>query len=158
MGQGKYQSADVTGTIASKSRQTGGNVGSVAAKSYIQERWVTVPYSAEIADRVRSVLSDRDNVREVKMFGGLAFMVDERMVVCVSSGGGALLVRVAPEQDAEYLKKAGAQRAEMGKGRSMGEGWITIDEEALEKDEDLQYWMDASLAFHAQGSGKKRNS
>jgi TfoX/Sxy family transcriptional regulator of competence genes len=64
-------------------------------------------------------------------------------------------VRVAPEQDAEYLKRAGAERAVMGKGRSMGEGWITIDEEALQKDEDLQYWMDASLAFHAQGSGKK---
>jgi TfoX/Sxy family transcriptional regulator of competence genes len=113
-----------------------------------------VPYNAEVADRVRSVLSDRDNVREVKMFGGLAFMVDERMVVCVSGGGGALLVRVAPEHDAEYLKKAGAERAEMGEGRPMGEGWITIDEEALQKDEDLQYWMDASLAFHAQGSGK----
>jgi TfoX/Sxy family transcriptional regulator of competence genes len=116
-------------------------------RSYIQERWVTVPYNAEVAARVRSVLSDRDNVREVKMFGGLAFMVDERMVVCVSGGRGALLVRVAPERDAEYLKKVGAERAEMGKGRSMGEGWITIDEEALEKDEDLQYWMDAALAF-----------
>jgi TfoX/Sxy family transcriptional regulator of competence genes len=106
-----------------------------------------VPYNAEVAARVRSVLSDRDNVREVKMFGGLAFMVDERMVVCVSGGRGALVVRVAPERDAEYLKKVGAERAEMGKGRSMGEGWITIDEEALEKDEDLQYWMDAALAF-----------
>jgi TfoX/Sxy family transcriptional regulator of competence genes len=124
-------------------------------RTYIRKRWVTVPYNAEVADRVRGVLSDRDNVREVKMFGGLAFMVDERMVVCVSAGGGALLVRVAPERDAEYLKKAGAERAEMGKGRSMGEGWITIDEEALQKDEDLQYWMDASLAFHAQGSGRK---
>jgi TfoX/Sxy family transcriptional regulator of competence genes len=114
-----------------------------------------VPYNAEVADRVRGVLSDRDHVREVKMFGGLAFMVDERMVVCVSGGGGGLLVRVAPERDAEYLKKAGAERAEMGKGRSMGEGWITVHEEALERYEDLQYWMDASLDFHAQGSGKK---
>jgi TfoX/Sxy family transcriptional regulator of competence genes len=89
------------------------------------------------------------------MFGGLAFMVDERMVACVSGGGGALLVRVSRRRDAEYLEVAGARRAEMGKGRSMGEGWITVDEEALEKDEDLQYWMDVSLDFHAQGSGKK---
>ena len=117
------------------------------------EEVVTVPYNTEVADRVRGVLSDRENMREVKMFGGLAFMVDERMIVCVSGGG--LLVRVAPERDAEYLKRAGAERAEMGKGRSMGEGWIIVDEEALDKDEDLQYWMDASLAFHAQGSGKK---
>ena len=40
----------------------------------------------------------------------------------------------------------------------MGEGWITIDEEALETDEDLQYWVDASLAFHAQGSGENNIS
>ncbi len=114
-----------------------------------------MPYNTELADRVRSALSDRDDVREVKMFGGLALMVDERMVVCVSGGGSDLLVRVAPERDAELLGKPGARRAEMGKDRSMGEGWITVDEQALESDDDLQYWMDVSLDFHARGSGKE---
>jgi TfoX/Sxy family transcriptional regulator of competence genes len=116
---------------------------------------VSVPYNAQLADRVRSALSDRDHVREVKMFGGLALMVDERMVVCVSGGGSDLLVRVAPERDAELVTKSGARRAEMGKNRSMGEGWITVDERALESDDDLQYWIDASLDFHARGSGQK---
>ena len=114
-----------------------------------------MPSNADVADRVRSILSDREHVREVKMFGGLAFMVDERMVVCVSGGGSDLLVRVAPERDAEMAQRPGAQRAEMGKGRSMGEGWITVDEAALESDTDLRYWIDVSLDFHAQGSGKK---
>jgi TfoX/Sxy family transcriptional regulator of competence genes len=120
------------------------------------KRWITVPYDTEIADRVRIALSGRDHVREVTMFGGLAFMVDERMVVCVSRGD--LLVRVAPERDAELLAKPGAQRAEMGKGRSMGEGWITVDKAALQSDDDFQYWMDVSLDFHAQGSAKKTTS
>lgn len=114
-----------------------------------------MPYNADVADRVRNVLFDREHVREVKMFGGLAFMVDERMVVCVSGGGSDLLVRVAPERDAELLDRPGAHRAEMGKDRSMGEGWITVDESALESDADLGYWMDVSLDFHAQGSGQK---
>lgn len=117
-----------------------------------------MPYNAEVADRVRDVLSNRDHVREVTMFGGLAFMVDARMVVCVSGGGGALLVRVAPERDAEYRKKAGVERAEMGRGRSMGEGWITVGEEALEQDADLKYWVDASLAFHASGKKGKQSA
>ena len=115
-----------------------------------------MPYNAELADRVRSALSDRDHVREVKMFGGLAFMVDERMVVCVSGGGSDLLVRIAPERDAELVERPGARRAEMGKDRSMGEGWITVDEQALTSDDDLQHWMDVALEFHAQGSGKKQ--
>lgn len=114
-----------------------------------------MPYDAELADRIRAALSDRDPIREVKMFGGLAFMLDERMVVCVTVGGAALLVRVAPDRDAEYLTVPGAQRAEMGKGRSMGEGWITVDQDAIDADKDLEYWLDAALEFHAQGSGKK---
>jgi TfoX/Sxy family transcriptional regulator of competence genes len=119
-------------------------------------RGFTVPYDAEIADRVRSALSGRDQVREIKMFGGLAFMVDERMVVCVSGGGSDLLVRVAAERDAELVAKPGARRAQMGKDRSMGEGWITVDAQVLESDDDLQFWMNVSLDFHDQGSGKKK--
>ena len=111
-------------------------------------------YDSETAERVRAALADRQ-VREVKMFGGLAFMVDERMVVCVSAGGSDLLVRVSPESDAQHLKKSGAARAEMGKGRSMGEGWITVDKTALAEEEDFTYWMTAALSFHAQSSVEK---
>jgi TfoX/Sxy family transcriptional regulator of competence genes len=107
-------------------------------------------YDAELADRVRSSLRDQETVREVKMFGGLAFIVNEKMVACVSSGGGALLVRVAQDHDAEYLERPGARRAEMGRGRSMGEGWITIDEDALADDGDLRFWIDVVLANNAQ--------
>lgn len=114
-----------------------------------------MPYNAEIAERVRSALSERSDVREVKMFGGLAFMVDERMVVCVSGGNSDLLVRVSPERDAQLVAKPGAKRAEMGQGRSMGEGWIAVDEQALTSDDDLQSWMDVALDFHAEGSHKK---
>ena len=107
-------------------------------------------YDAEFADRVRSAVTHQKNVREVKMFGGLAFMVNEEMVACVSGGGGALLVRVSRSRDAEYLEVVGARRAEMGKGRSMGEGWITVDEEALTEDEDLHFWIDAVLEYNAE--------
>ena len=114
------------------------------------ERTCGMAYDAELADRVRGALSAEKNVREVKMFGGLAFMVNDQMVACVSGGGGALLVRVARDRDAEYLDVNGARRAEMGKGRSMGEGWITIDEEALVEDKDLHFWIDAVLEYNAQ--------
>jgi TfoX/Sxy family transcriptional regulator of competence genes len=109
-----------------------------------------VAHDAELADRIRSALSDEEDVREVKMFGGLAFMVNEKMVACVSGGGGALLVRVARSRDAEYLSVTGARRAEMGKGRSMGEGWITVEKDALTEDGDLHFWIDAVLEYNAE--------
>ena len=106
-------------------------------------------YDAELAARVRDALAGHD-VREVKMFGGLAFMVNEKMVACVSAGGGALLVRVSRDRDAEYLQVAGARRAEMGGDRSMGEGWIAVDDAALADDVALRFWVDAVLAFNAR--------
>ena len=106
-------------------------------------------YDAELANRIRGAVPRGRNVREVKMFGGLAFMVDEKMVACVSGGGGALLVRVSRSRDAEYLERAGARRAEMG-GRSMGEGWIAVDEEALTEDGELRSWIDAVLQCNAE--------
>ncbi|GAB2681337.1 TfoX/Sxy family protein [Thalassiella azotivora] len=110
-------------------------------------------YDPEVAERVRAALADRE-VREVRMFGGLAFMVDGRMLVCASSGG--LLVRVDPAEDAEHLTRPGAARAEMGRGRPMGEGWITADRAVLSTDEDLAPWLAAALSFHASGAGVTR--
>jgi TfoX/Sxy family transcriptional regulator of competence genes len=114
-----------------------------------------VAHDAELADRVRSAVSHEKNVREVKMFGGLAFMVNEKMVACVSGGGGALLVRVSRSRDAEYLEVVGARRAEMGEGRSMGEGWITVDEEVLTDDRDLHFWIDAVLEYNAEKTAER---
>ncbi len=112
-------------------------------------------HDAQLADRVRRAVSHEVNVREVKMFGGLAFMVNDKMVACVSSGGGALLVRVSRSRDAEYLEVVGARRAEMGKGRSMGEGWITVDGEGLTEDRDLHFWIDAVLECNAEKTAER---
>ncbi|GIG30005.1 TfoX/Sxy family protein [Cellulomonas marina] len=115
-----------------------------------------MPYDTHVADRVRTWLAGQD-VREVKMFGGLAFMVDDRMLVCVSAGGSDLLVRVGPDSDGQHLHKPGARRAEMGKGRSMGPGWITVDAQAFAAREDFAYWMQAALAFHTHSSNTKQH-
>ncbi|MGY1717390.1 TfoX/Sxy family protein [Geodermatophilus sp. SYSU D01106] len=114
-----------------------------------------MPHDAELAERVRRALPEGREVREVAMFGGLAFMVDGAMAACVSTGGGALLARVPAERDAEYLARPGARRAEMGAGRSMGEGWIAVDDAALAADEDLRSWVEAVLERDA-GSGRRR--
>ena len=107
-------------------------------------------HSTDLAERIRCSLSGCGEIREVKMFGGLAFLQDDRMVVCVSSDGG-LLARIAPERDPELICRPGARRAEMGKGRSMGTGWIAVDRLQLDSAEELRFWMDACLDFHAHG-------
>ena len=50
-------------------------------------------FDEKTADRVRGVLSDRRDVVERKMMGGLCFMVKGGMC-CSVSGRGGLLVRI----------------------------------------------------------------
>lgn len=49
--------------------------------------------SEELSDRIRALLPPLANVREQKMFGGRAFMLDGNMLVCPTKEG-SLIVRV----------------------------------------------------------------
>lgn len=99
---------------------------------------------AELIERVRDFLDDEASVREVSMFGGLSFMVNEKMVASALKGGD-LLVRVDAERHDELMQAPGAWQAEMGTDRSMGPGWISVSEEAIARDEQLSWWLDVGL-------------
>jgi TfoX/Sxy family transcriptional regulator of competence genes len=101
-----------------------------------------------LVDRVRHALATRTAVREVRMFGGLSFMVDEKLAVCVR-GDGDLLVRADPERADELLALEGAQPAEMGAGRSMGPSWISVTGPALSSDDGLAFWLRVALEHNA---------
>ena len=48
-------------------------------------------YDATVAARIRSLLSERADVTERKMFGGLAFLVGGNLAVAASGQGGILV-------------------------------------------------------------------
>jgi hypothetical protein len=77
----------------------------------------------DLADRMRAVLAGTGAVREVKMFGGLCFMLNGNMVAGTSRRG--LLVRVGKDRHAQALARPGAKPMEMS-GRPM-EGYVFID-------------------------------
>jgi len=66
-----------------------------------------------LADRIRAALPHDHPVREVSMFGGLSFMVDDSMVVAAGRDGD-LLVRIDPARNDELLTVPGARPAAMG--------------------------------------------
>lgn len=106
-------------------------------------------FDETLAARVREALP-APRVREVKMFGGLAFLLDDRMVVCVDRGGG-LLVRVAPDRDAELMTRPGTDRLRMG-AKQLDGGWILVDAAALADDAGFAFWLDEALDHHAVSS------
>jgi TfoX/Sxy family transcriptional regulator of competence genes len=94
-------------------------------------------YDEEVAERIRQLLADEPAVTEKRMFGGLAFLVEDRMSVSVSGRGG-LLLRVDPAQQDALLEEPHVQPVEM-RGRLMT-GWLHVLPEALDTDEPLQRW------------------
>ncbi|WP_432082767.1 TfoX/Sxy family protein [Streptomyces sp. WAC 04229] len=99
-----------------------------------------------LADRIRVLLSGLE-VREVRMFGGIAFMVDGRMAVSAGREGD-LLVRVDPKQHTALLDTPGVRQPLMG-DRSMGPGWLLVEGSHLNGEGVLESWVDRSLESQA---------
>lgn len=102
---------------------------------------------ADLIERLRRLLAAEPSTREISMFGGHSFMVNEKMVVSALRDGD-LLVRVAADQHEELLGRPGAAQAEMGAGRSMGSGWISVTAAAIATDPDLSSWVEVALAHN----------
>ena len=98
-------------------------------------------YDPELADRIRTALVGIDT-REVKMFGGLSFMIEDKLRIGANNQGG-LLVRVDPAGLPELLTRAGVQRAQM-RGKPMSDGWLHIDPGVL-TDDELRFWVAQAL-------------
>ena len=101
------------------------------------------------ADRIRALLSAEPSTREVSMFGGLSFMVNDKMIVNVRRGGD-LLVRVDPGRSPVLVADHRARFAEMGAGRSMGAGWLDVAAELISTDEQLRFWLGVAIEFNDQ--------
>jgi TfoX/Sxy family transcriptional regulator of competence genes len=96
----------------------------------------------DFAERMRAVLAGAGLVREVRMFGGLCFMLNGNMVAGTSKRG--LLVRVGTDQQPDALTRSGARPMEMA-GRPMA-GYIFVDP-APQDDRALRDWLDLAVSF-----------
>lgn len=103
-----------------------------------------VTRQSELIDRLRALLADESSVREVSMFGGRSFMVNDKLAASALKDGG-LLVRIATSQHEELLARPDATQAEMGAGRSMGPGWISVSAPSIVHDECLSFWLSVAL-------------
>lgn len=101
-------------------------------------------YDLELADRIRKVVRGERGLSEKRMFGGLAFLIDEKMAVSASSEGG-LLLRIDPTQTVSLVSEPHVRPAEM-RGREM-DGWLRVDAEVLETDDQLRRWVNHGVAY-----------
>ena len=114
-------------------------------------------YNEYLADRVSQFLSQKNvNFFEKKMFGGLVFMVDDKM--CIGIVKDELMARINPDIYEESLLKEGCNKMNFT-GRPM-KGYVFLTDEAIDLDNDLHYWLQLALDFNplAKASKKRKSS
>lgn len=101
-------------------------------------------YDEELANRLRTALQDVDGVREMRMFGGLAFLVGGHMAVA-ASGQGGIMLRVPPEQSEALAAQPHAGRMVM-RGHELN-GWLRVDEAGTKREADLERWTAIGVRY-----------
>ena len=112
-------------------------------------------YNEKIADRVREIISaNHKNVEEKKMFGGLCFMVNDKM--CVGVESERLMVRFDPKRTGEVMEKEGCKPMDFT-GKVM-KGYLFVDNDVLNTKKKLEYWVNLALEYNkiAKSSKKKK--
>ncbi len=95
-----------------------------------------------LIERTRALIPD-ENVEQKRMFGSTCFMVDGNMLVCASKHG--LMARVGTEQQEKAVARPFASVCKMG-GRPMP-GFIRVEPDGIESDEDLKSWIDMARSY-----------
>ncbi len=112
-------------------------------------------YNEKLADRAREIIAVVEkNIEEKKMFGGLCFMVNDKM--CVGVREDSLMLRIDPEKYDGALEKDGCRSMEFT-GTPM-KGFVYVDAIALTTKKKLEYWLNMALEYNkiAKASKKKK--
>lgn len=100
-----------------------------------------MPYNEKLASRIREALAGTKNLEEKKMFGGIAFMVNDKM--CVGVDKDDLMLRCSPERTDELLSKKGVRMFDLT-GKPM-KGWLLINSEGTSSKKDFDWWIKTAL-------------
>lgn len=101
-------------------------------------------YDEDLADRIRELVAGEPDVTEMRMFGGLAFLIGGNMSVA-ASGHGGLMVRVDPGNSDVLVTRPHVQPFEM-RGRAM-HGWLSVDAEGVRTKRQLAPWVRRGVAY-----------
>ena len=92
----------------------------------------------DLADRIRSIVALDPRVTEKRMFGGVAFLLDGRILVSARRTG-TLLVQCGEAAAGDAVKEPGVSQMVM-RGKT-ARNFIDVANDSLETDEGLGRWI-----------------
>lgn len=100
-------------------------------------------FSQSLAARIRDAAAQHKHIQEKKMFGGVGFLLHGNMLVGVWQD--ALIVRLGPDEYKPALAARHVREFDIT-GRPM-KGWVLVEPDGIETDEQLRYWISKALDF-----------
>lgn len=111
-------------------------------------------YNETLNDRIREALQHLPNVEEKRMFGGVCYMVNDKM--CIGVMGDELMCRISPDAYETALEKTGCHEMEFS-GKPM-KGFVFVSEEGTRSNRELKEWIDLCLAYNPQAKAAKKKA
>ena len=111
-------------------------------------------YDEFLAERVRTTLKgNKTAFEEKKMFGGVCFLVNDKM--CVGVMNNDLMIRIDPEKQTSYLQESGCRVMDFS-NRPM-KGFLYVGPEGVDMDTDLEKWVGRCLEFNPKAKSSKKH-
>ena len=106
-----------------------------------------------LTDRIRKAFRDQNAFfEEKKMMGGVCFLVDGKM--CAGVIKNKLMARIDPDFQEQALKVKGC--TEMDFTHRPMKGFVFVEPEGTDLDEDLEYWVKLSLEYNPRAKASKK--
>ena len=107
-------------------------------------------FDESLAARIRHALARKKGIEEKKMFGGVCFLLNGKMLVGVWRE--FLIARLGPDQGDEALLEPHVKKMDIT-GKPM-KGWMMVEPEGVEDDEKLKDWIQKAVRFVGKMAAK----
>jgi len=110
-------------------------------------------YDAYQEERINRILDEMKlDYHSKKMMGGLCYMMDDKMLCGIVKN--QLMARIGVDAYEEALTKDHVSEMNFT-GRAM-KGYVFVDEEGMDMDEDLEYWIQKCIDFNPMAKSSKK--
>lgn len=113
-----------------------------------------MPFNEKISDRIREALMNIPNVEEKYMFGGVCYMVNDKM--CIGVVGDEMMCRINPNLEDTVLEMKGCRPMDFS-GRPM-KGYVYVNEDGMRTKKELDYWVGLCLEFNTFAKASKKKN
>lgn len=110
-------------------------------------------YDEDLAQRVRETLLGTPGLNEMKMFGGIAFLVNGNMACGVTQND--LMVRLGAEASEQALAAPHVKPFAMA-GRAPMSGWVLVEPPGYAAELALQEWVQRGLRYASSLPPKRK--